>query len=98
MRENDVDKANKAIIYLNKSASSVKIKSLQDAISNLLEGQMQILMLAASSDAYIFDILDSPVISEEKSSPRRAIICILATIFGGFLSLISVLLSHYTKK
>jgi len=98
MREKDVEKANKAIIYLNKSASSVKIKSLQDAISNLLESQMQILMLAASSDVYIFDILDSPVIPEEKSSPRRSIICILATIIGGFLSLVLVLISHYTKK
>jgi LPS O-antigen subunit length determinant protein (WzzB/FepE family) len=98
MREKDRLNAKNAVSYLNKSAKSTNIQSLKQVTSNLLESQMQVLMLAASNQAYVFDVLDSPIVPEKKSSPKRSVICILGTLSGFFLSIIASLLIHYTKK
>ena len=97
MRSEDEKKAQNSIDYLNESIKSTNIQSLKDAISGLLEGQMQILMLASSNEAYVFKAIDSPFVPEKKSSPRRALICIIGTLIGAILSLIIVFSQYYRK-
>ena len=58
---------------------------------------MQILMLASSNEAYVFKAIDSPFVPEKKSSPRRALICIIGTLIGAILSLIIVFSQYYRK-
>lgn len=98
MRELDKEKAKKSINFLNESSGATSVQSIKAAIAALLEEQMQTLMLASSDEDYIFKIIDSPIIPEIKSSPSRAIICIIGTIIGGFLSLIIFLTLSYYKK
>ena len=95
MRLEDIDLAQNYINFLNKSQQVTNLQSLKVVASNLLENQMQTLMLASSSQAYIFKTINSPIIPELKSGPSRAIICMAITIFGGFLSLLIVLIRHY---
>ena len=95
MRLEDIDLAQNYINFLNKSQQATNLQSLKVVASNLLENQMQTLMLASSSQAYIFKTINSPIIPELKSGPSRAIICMAITIFGGFLSLLIVLIRHY---
>ena len=98
MRINDELKAQKSVVYLGEISQSNKIKSIGDSISNLIEDQMRTLMLSNSSnDAYVFEIIDSPIVPELKSKPSRGLICILGTILGGMLSLLGILIHHYTK-
>lgn len=97
MREEEEKKAQSSINFLNESAKLTNIQSLKDAISSLLESQMQILMLAASNDDYIFKIIDSPIAPEEKSSPRRALICIIGTLLGVALSLFITFFQYYRE-
>ena len=98
MREEDEEKAKNAINYLNESAGSTNIQSLKEAISGLLEGQMQILMLAASNEHYVLEILDSPIVPEEKSEPGRAFISIIGTILGSLISILIVLISYFIRR
>lgn len=98
MREIDKNKAQSSITFLNEQYALTSIQSIRLGISRLQEAQMQTLMLASSNDEYIFKILESPVIPERKSSPSRATICIVGTLFGGFISLIIVLLQLYVKN
>jgi LPS O-antigen subunit length determinant protein (WzzB/FepE family) len=35
---------------------------------------------------------------EEQSKPKRALICILGTLLGGMLSILVVLIRHYSSK
>ena len=48
-------------------------------------------MLASANEDYVFKIIDSPLIPEEKSKPSRALICIFGTILGAFINLIIIL-------
>ena len=98
MRENDKRNARNAIKFLNDSAKSTNIQSLKDITSGLLENQMQILMLATSNEAYVFKVLDSPIVPEKRSSPKRSIICIIGTLLGGMFSVLLALVNHYMRE
>ena len=98
MKELDKEKAKNAINFLNESSASTSVQSIREAIAVLLEEQMQTLMLASSSEDYVFKVIDSPIVPEIKNSPSRAIICIIGTIIGGFLSLIMALIHSYSRN
>lgn len=98
MREIDIKDAQNSIDFLKESSKNVSIQSIKEVISKLLEGQMQTLMLASSNEAYVFKTIDSPIIPEEKSGPKRAIICILGTALGAILSFLTVLIQHTRKS
>lgn len=98
LREDDKEAAEYAINFLQEKSSLNNVQSIQQVISSLLENQMQTLMLASSNEAYVFKIIDSPIVSEEKSSPNRALTCILITFLGGVFSLAFVLFIHYRNK
>lgn len=95
MRTNDADQAKKSILYLNKTASSTNVQSIKDAISSLLESQMQTLTLTSSNEMYVFKIIDAPIIPENKFKPSRAIICILGTLISVFIGLFIAFVQHY---
>ncbi len=98
MRAIDKLYAENSIDYLNKTSDSTNIKSIRDVISNLLENQMQTLMIAYSSDDYVFKIIESPIAPEKKSSPARAFICILGTIVGGLVSITIALIQFFRNS
>ena len=98
MREIDKRDAQNAIDYLNQTSKDISIQSVRQVINALLENKMQTLMLASSNKAYVFKIIDSPIIPEVKSSPLRSIICIVGTFLGGFFSMIIVFIRHYFKQ
>lgn len=98
MRELDKQSSQRSIDFLNKSTESTSVRSINDVISVLLENQMQTLMLANSQKDYVFKIIESPIASEKKSGPSRAIICIIITLLGGLFSVCIVFLLHYRKS
>ena len=90
MREKDKIMALKSIDFLNNQLPSVNYAEVREAISKLQQEQMKQLMLIESNDDYILTVLDSPYASELKSSPNRALICMLITIFGFMVALLTV--------
>ena len=59
---------------------------------------MKRLMMVEANDNYIFKVLDSPIVPEVKSEPKRSLIVILGTMLGMMLSVLGVLVFHYTRK
>lgn len=90
----DAEQAEKSILYLNQTAASTNVESIKDAISKLLENQMQTLMLTASNEDYIFKKIDSPIIPEIHSKPSRFLIIFLSTVFGMLISIFYILILH----
>lgn len=98
MRSEDERLAKNSINYLNDYSKSTNVQSLIGAIANLQELQLQTLMISSSTEDYVFKILDSPIVPELKSDPKRSIICILITIIGGIFSVIIALTIHFYKQ
>ena len=95
MREEDKREASASINYLKEAASTTNVQSLKDAISNLLEMQMQTLMLASSNKDYVLKTINSPYVPEEKVEPSRAIICIFGALVGALFSIFIIIIQHY---
>ncbi len=98
MREEDKLIAQNAIDFLNKTSKETNIKEIQDSIARLLEGQMQDLMLASVSTNYIYKVINSPLSPEKKTSPSRALICILGTFLGGIIGVFLSFIQNYRDK
>ncbi len=98
MREEDKNLAIKSIEFLNESSSKTNLNDIKEAMSELLEKQIQNLMFASANEFYVYKIIDSPVVPELKSKPNRALFCIVGTLLGGILSVIIALIMFYVKK
>ena len=58
---------------------------------------MQKLMFASVRNDYVYKTIESPLVPELKSSPNRAVICIVGTLIGFFLSIFLVLIMQLRK-
>lgn len=99
MRENDKTNAISSINFLNEQYRTTQVSEIKDAISRLTITQMQTLMMASAKEDYMFTVIDSPVVPEEKSFPPRLIIIIFGIILGVFSGIsFSLLRFYYNKK
>tara|TARA_B100000963_G_scaffold362025_1_gene402257 strand:- start:23286 stop:24215 length:930 start_codon:yes stop_codon:yes gene_type:complete len=98
MRKQTLDTADQSILFLNQKYQETSVNDLKIAIAELIDSQMQKLMFASVREDYIYKTIDSPLVSELKSSPDRAFICIFGTLAGFFLAIMLVLGNHYFKN
>jgi LPS O-antigen subunit length determinant protein (WzzB/FepE family) len=71
------------------------LSEIKLVIAKLLQDETKKLTLIEANQAYVFDYIDPPAVMEQKSEPRRAIICIIIALLGGILSVVLVLIKHY---
>ena len=94
-RQKDKSESQKALVYLNKQIASANLSEIKQVIAELMQQETQKLALVEVKQFYVFDYIDPPAVMEQKSEPKRALICIFFAIFGGILSIILLLLRHY---
>jgi len=92
----DIDNTSKALNYLKTELSQTSLVEIKKSINQLIETQLETRMVASIHEDYSLILLEPPFIPEDKSRPGRALIVILATMLGGMLSLMMVLVRHYT--
>jgi hypothetical protein len=98
MRDEDKQDAMKSVQYLNSIVPTINYEAIKTALSSLQQEQMKRLMMVEANENYIFKVLDSPIVPEERSKPSRSIVVIIATILGGLISIIAITTSHYFRK
>ena len=96
MRDQDRQTARKSIEYLNSLAPTVNYEEIKQALSSLQQEQMKQLMMVEANENYIFKVLDSPIVPEMKVKPKRSYLVIFFTVLGMVLSVLGVLVLHYT--
>lgn len=98
LRKRDIEEAEKSIEYLNKKIQQTTLADVRTMLFSLIEEQTKTLMLANVRNEYVFKTLDTAVVSEKKSKPARALICILALTLGFMLGCIFVVVRHFNFK
>lgn len=98
MRERDIQEAQRSLEYLDKELQNTSLSDMQQVFYELIEKQTQTIMLANVRPEYIFQTLDPAVLPEQKAKPSRALICIIGTFLGGFLSVGFVLIKNIFRK
>jgi len=95
MRERDVAEATKSIQYLTEKLKTTPVADMRTVFSQMIEEQTKVMMLAEVRDEYVFSTIDPAVVPEEKTKPKRALICMLGVILGGVLGFLSVFIWHF---
>ena len=98
MRDRKLAQVNRNIEYLEVQIDKTAIADMREVFYQVVEEQIKNKMLAEASPEYAFTTVSRAMLPEEKSQPKRALICILATLLGGMLSVLIVLVMHYSKK
>ncbi len=102
MQSRQVVKVSNNIAYLKAQIDKTSIAEMREVFYTIIEEQTKNKMVAEASPDYAFVAVSPSMVPEEKSKPKRALICILGTILGGMLSVLLVLVGHYaigyTKK
>ena len=98
MREQDKVEAQNSIDYLSTKLQETQLADMQTVFYQLIEQQTKTIMLAEVSKEYVFKTIDPANAPEEKAKPKRSLIVILGTILGGILSVLIVLIRHFTSK
>ncbi|MBN7771273.1 LPS O-antigen length regulator [Marinobacter daepoensis] len=98
MRKQDVEEAEARIAYLEGKLSETNIAGMQQVFYQLIENETRTVMLANAQKEYVFKTVDPAVIAEEKSEPKRALICIIATLLGGMIGVFFVFLRAFISS
>ena len=97
-RQKDKLESEKAVSYLNQQISTTGLSEIKQVLAQLLQEETKKLTLIEANQHYVFDYIDPPAVMEQKSEPKRALICILSALLGGMLSILLVLIRHYAIK
>ncbi|KIP77988.1 lipopolysaccharide biosynthesis protein [Vibrio harveyi] len=98
MRERTIAETSQNLAYLNTQLQKTAVADMQSTFYKLIEEQTKSLMLAEVQEEFIFKIVDPAVVPELKDGPKRALICVLGTFFGGMLGVVIVLIRFAFRK
>lgn len=94
LRERALRDAEANVDYLRQELAATNVVGLQQAMSGLLESELQKLMLARGNEEFAFRIIDDAEPPKQSVRPRKALVAILGTMLGGLLGLAWVVFSH----
>ena len=95
MRARKLEQVNRNIEYLTVQIEKTAVADMREVFYQLIEEQTKSKMLAEASPEYAFVTVSRAMVPEEKSQPKRALVCILGTLLGGMLSVLWVLVRRY---
>ena len=96
MRERAIKDAEASIEYLNKELRKTSVIEIQQAIYRLIEANYKTASIANTREEYVFRVIDpaTPPDADNKVRPKRTLIVLLATLAGGFVSIIGVFMQR----
>lgn len=94
----DVLEATQNIEYLHAKIKETSLAEMQSVFYRMIEAQMKTLMLAEVSGEYLLKSAVPSVLPEEKSRPRRSLICIAGAVFGGLIGVFVVFALHLRRQ
>lgn len=95
VRAQDRLEAEQSISYLQRVVEETDSAATREAFFQLIEEQTKTLLLTEVRKDYVFKSIDPATSPEEKSSPKRALICIGITLFAGVFIVMFVLVRHF---
>ena len=98
MQERQMEKVTRNIEYLEAQIAKTTIAEMQEVFYTIIEEQLKSKMLAEANPDYAFVSVSPSMVPEQKSQPKRALICILGTLLGAMLSVLLVLIMHHARK
>lgn len=97
MKLRDLAEAEQAIVYLKSQLSVTSITEIKSILYQLIEEQVKTVMFTNIREHYAFQVVDNAVVPEFTSGPKRALIVLLAGVFGCFVGVFFLFFSFYLR-
>ncbi|KZZ48374.1 hypothetical protein A3758_13935 [Oleiphilus sp. HI0118] len=97
-KEKDTLEAEANVEFLKSQIEQTSLASMQGVFYDLIEEQTKTLMLAKGSTEYVFKTVSESRVPEQRSSPKRALICVVGAFLGGFLGVFVALIRYFIRK
>jgi uncharacterized protein involved in exopolysaccharide biosynthesis len=97
-RRRDVAESQRKLDYLNQEMSKATIVELRQAISRVIQDQINAMMLAQAQSEYAFKVIDPPTIPKRRIWPQRTLIVLLAVLLAAFVGTFIVLVRFAIKR
>ena len=98
MRDRKLLATEKNIQYLENEIEKTSISRMREIFYQLIEEQTNIKMLAQATPDYVFNIVNKPMISEEKSQPSRTLIVLAFSLSGLLLAILITLIREKLRS
>lgn len=98
MKTLDKAEAEKSLSFLQNYLQDTHLEAVRLTVYQLMEEQTKTLMLSSIQEEYSFKVIDPPVISEKRDSPKRALICIAGFLFGGVLGIFLLIVRYLISQ
>jgi uncharacterized protein involved in exopolysaccharide biosynthesis len=98
MRDQDEQEAQSSIDYLTKQLGNTEVSAMETVFYQLIEEQTKNMMLTKVLAEYVLKTIDPAQVPDTKDKPKRALIVVLGTMLGGILSILIVLIRHFTNN
>ena len=98
LRARTLREAEANVAYLQEEMQKTNVVTLQQAVGRLVESELQKLMLARGTKEFAFRIIDPAQPPDRRVRPKRSLIVVVGTFFGGVLSLIWVFLAQALRS
>ena len=98
MQQRQMEKVTNNINYLQAQIEKTSIAEMREVFYTIIAEQTKNKMVAEASPEYAFVAVSPSMVPEVTSQPQRRFICTLGTLLGGMLSVLLVLVMHYSRK
>lgn len=98
IRKQDIAESEARIDFLEAKLKETTVSGMQNMFYQLIENETRQVMLANARPEYIFTVLDPAMVPDEKSEPRRLVICIIAAFLGAIVGAFLVLLNSLRHR
>jgi uncharacterized protein involved in exopolysaccharide biosynthesis len=98
MREQNEKAAQTSINYLTNQLKKTEVSAMETVFYQLIEEQTKNMMLTKVSAEYVLKTIDPAQVPEKKAGPKRALIVVLGSIFGGMLAVLIVFIRYFSNK
>jgi len=97
IQHREIREATTSIALLNKVIKDTQYAEMRSLLYDLVQEQIKRLLLAQTKEFYVLEPIDLPIVEEEKSSPKRGLILIVASFLYGVFSLVILMLGRKSK-
>ena len=98
MQTRQVNKVTNNIEFLQAQIEKTQIAEMKEVFYNIIQEQIKNKMISEASPDYVFVAVSPSMVPEEKSSPRRVIICVLGSMLGGVFAILWTVLLHVVRR
>jgi uncharacterized protein involved in exopolysaccharide biosynthesis len=97
-RRRDIHESQRKLDYLNQEMSKANLVELRQALSRLIEEQINAMMMAQAQEEYAFKVIDPPVVPKQRIWPKATLVVLVAMFLGGFVGTLVVLIRFALRR